>query len=136
MACVELKNVSYRYPVSCAKNLRGINLSIEKGEFVAIIGKNGAGKTTLCNVIRGFIPHFYHGTITGSVTEAQPNRNARQYLALRPDCANAALAAARFPASHSGFSSLVRRVEASTHSVVRVTTLAITDFTDRRPERS
>ncbi|HWQ07256.1 MAG TPA: ABC transporter ATP-binding protein [Feifaniaceae bacterium] len=68
MACVELKNVSYRYPVSCAKNLRGINLSIEKGEFVAIIGKNGAGKTTLCNVIRGFIPHFYHGTITGSVT--------------------------------------------------------------------
>lgn len=68
MACVELKNVTYRYPVSCVKNLRKINLSIEKGEFVAVIGKNGAGKTTLCNVIRGFIPHFYHGRISGSVT--------------------------------------------------------------------
>lgn len=68
MGCVELKNVSYRYPVSCAKNLRGINLSIDKGEFVAVIGKNGSGKTTLCNVIRGFVPHFYHGTISGSVT--------------------------------------------------------------------
>jgi len=68
MGCVELKNVSYRYPVSCTKNLRNINLSIEKGEFVAIIGKNGSGKTTLCNVIRGFIPHFYHGTISGSIT--------------------------------------------------------------------
>lgn len=68
MAFIELKNVSYRYPTSSKKNLSDINLSIEKGEFVAVIGRNGSGKTTLCNVIRGFAPHFYDGKLTGSVT--------------------------------------------------------------------
>lgn len=68
MACIELKDVSYRYPTSPKKNLKNINLTVESGEFIAVIGRNGAGKTTLCNVIRGFAPHFYQGKITGSVT--------------------------------------------------------------------
>lgn len=67
MACIELKDVSYRYPTSPVVNLHNINLSINSGEFVAVIGRNGAGKTTLCNVIRGFAPHFYMGVISGSV---------------------------------------------------------------------
>lgn len=68
MACIELKDVSYRYPTSSQKNLKNISLTVESGEFIAIIGRNEAGKTTLCNVIRGFAPHFYNGTISGSVT--------------------------------------------------------------------
>ena len=68
MACIELKNVSYRYPTSSHKNLRNIDLTVESGEFIAVVGRNEAGKTTLCNVIRGFAPHFYNGTISGSVT--------------------------------------------------------------------
>lgn len=68
MACIELKDVSYRYPTSPRKNLKNINLTVESGEFIAVIGRNEAGKTTLCNVIRGFAPHFYSGKISGSVT--------------------------------------------------------------------
>ena len=35
--------------------LRGINISIEEGDFVTVIGSNGAGKTTLFNIIAGTI---------------------------------------------------------------------------------
>lgn len=41
--------------------LKNINLKIEKGEFVACVGKSGAGKTTLINVLSGIVP-FSSGT--------------------------------------------------------------------------
>ncbi|WP_391207766.1 energy-coupling factor ABC transporter ATP-binding protein [Psychrobacillus sp. L4] len=64
---IDLKNVSYRYPVSDDFTLKNISFSIEKGKFTAIIGNNGSGKTTLCNTIRGFVPHFYKGDLEGNV---------------------------------------------------------------------
>lgn len=36
--------------------IKGINMSIEKGEFVTIIGSNGAGKTTILRAISGLLP--------------------------------------------------------------------------------
>ena len=47
--------------------MRQVNINIEKGCVYALIGTNGSGKTTLCNVIRGFIPHFYNGDLRGKV---------------------------------------------------------------------
>ena len=35
--------------------LRGLNLEVEKGEIVSIIGSSGSGKTTLLNIIAGFL---------------------------------------------------------------------------------
>ncbi|MET1013569.1 MAG: ABC transporter ATP-binding protein [Paenisporosarcina sp.] len=64
---IDLKNVSYRYPVSDDFVLKNISFSIEKGKFTGIIGNNGSGKTTLCNTIRGFVPHFYKGDLEGEV---------------------------------------------------------------------
>ncbi|WKA56874.1 ABC transporter ATP-binding protein [Planococcus shenhongbingii] len=64
---IDLKNVSYRYPVSDDYVLKNVSFSIEKGKFTAIIGNNSSGKTTLCNTIRGFIPHFYKGDLEGEV---------------------------------------------------------------------
>src|SRR5438874_5408945 len=53
MAFLELKNVNKNFgPHSVLKD---INLGIEKGEFVAIVGFSGAGKTTLINLIAGLL---------------------------------------------------------------------------------
>ena len=90
MGIIEFNNVYYRYPrledsargtslhkaretslqvVSPVKNaLDGINLTVDKGEFLAVMGENGSGKTTLCRLINGLIPHHSRGSLTGSVT--------------------------------------------------------------------
>jgi len=47
-----VKNVDYTYPNGTTA-LKNINLSINKGELVAIMGKNGAGKTTLIRTLNG-----------------------------------------------------------------------------------
>ena len=64
---IELKNVSFKYELQEEKTIKNLDLYVKQGEFVGIIGKNGSGKTTLCNIIRGIIPDFVQGTITGSI---------------------------------------------------------------------
>ncbi len=48
---LQIENVSKDFGRIIA--LRGINFSVESGEFVSILGRNGAGKTTLLNIISG-----------------------------------------------------------------------------------
>ncbi len=50
---IELKNLTFKYP-KCKNNiLNNINIKIEKGEKIALVGSNGAGKTTLVKLICG-----------------------------------------------------------------------------------
>jgi ATP-binding cassette subfamily B protein/subfamily B ATP-binding cassette protein MsbA len=51
---VTLEGASFRYPNTEALVLRGIDLEVEPGETVALVGRSGAGKTTLCNLIARF----------------------------------------------------------------------------------
>lgn len=53
---LELKNVSFRYPNTDEDALNGINLTIRKGEKIALIGENGSGKTTLSKLMLGLYP--------------------------------------------------------------------------------
>ena len=51
---ISLEGVSFRYPGTDKDVLRGIDLEVEPGETIALVGRSGAGKTTLCNLIARF----------------------------------------------------------------------------------
>lgn len=53
-AVLSIENLNFSYQ-SGQPVLKNMNLSVKKGEMMAIVGKNGAGKTTLSNLICGFL---------------------------------------------------------------------------------
>lgn len=55
---IEMKSVSFRYPMTSRNAINQINLSIPAKQTIAIVGENGSGKTTLCRLIMG----LYHPT--------------------------------------------------------------------------
>jgi nitrate ABC transporter ATP-binding subunit len=74
MRFLELKNVSKSF--NGASVLKDVNLNIEKGEFIAIVGYSGAGKTTLISLISGLLRPD-SGTMTLNdleITEPGPDR--------------------------------------------------------------
>ncbi|WP_330252097.1 ATP-binding cassette domain-containing protein [Nocardia sp. NBC_00565] len=58
---VRLRGVGFRYPGRSVDALTGIDLTVEIGEFVAVVGHNGSGKSTLTRLLAGRPP------TTGSV---------------------------------------------------------------------
>ena len=55
---IDFDNVSFRYEENSEKVLSHINLHVDEGEYVALVGSSGAGKSTLCSLI----PRFYDVT--------------------------------------------------------------------------
>jgi putative ABC transport system ATP-binding protein len=81
MALIELKNVSKLYGFGDATTLAldEVNLTIEKGEFVAVMGPSGCGKSTLMNVI-GLLDKPSHGDYRFDAKASgrlKPNQSAK-----------------------------------------------------------
>lgn len=82
---ISFQNFSFRYEESKDFTLRGIDMTVQTGEFILLTGRSGCGKTTLIRSLNGLIPHFYPGEIQGdlvmdghSLLEMRPSQLAGQ----------------------------------------------------------
>ena len=64
---IEFKDLTFRYDAQKNPTLKHIDLTINRGEKVLIVGLSGSGKSTLGNCLNGLIPFTYHGEMTGSI---------------------------------------------------------------------
>ena len=64
-----IQNVTFTYnsETGATGGVHGIDLEIPTGQFVVLCGESGCGKTTVTRLLNGLIPHYYEGTLTGSV---------------------------------------------------------------------
>ncbi|MEM2083705.1 MAG: energy-coupling factor transporter ATPase [Nitrososphaerota archaeon] len=67
MSIINIENFYWKYLGSKDYALKNINLKIEKGEFIGLMGPTGAGKSTLCLAISGLIPWVLPGEIKGDI---------------------------------------------------------------------
>jgi len=110
VSSIEFENVSYTYPGEATPALENINLQIEAGQHIALVGASGAGKTTLANLLLRFIeptsgtitinhdcqitnyelrtsiawvpqkPHLFHDTISTNIRLGKPGATVEEVI--------------------------------------------------------
>ena len=66
-AAVRIRRLRYAYPGLSTWALDAIDLEIQPGEWLALVGANASGKTTLCRALAGLAPHLTGGRFQGQV---------------------------------------------------------------------
>ena len=86
---IEIQNLSFAYGTAeeieastTYAALKNINLNIEKGEILVLIGASGCGKTTLCRCISGLIPRVIKGELTGNIRAFENDINDTDKISL------------------------------------------------------
>ena len=77
---LEFKDVSFRYAVDEQPMMENLSFSVEKGDFVSIIGASGCGKSTIFRLING-LEQLQEGEI---LVNGRPIREQKQYSAFMP----------------------------------------------------
>src|SRR5712692_7900509 len=65
---LELTGASYRYAGFAREVLHDVDLRLDDGEIVGLVGPNEAGKSTLCLVASGLAPASIGGSLKGTLT--------------------------------------------------------------------
>ncbi len=77
---LEFKNASFRYASDEYPMIKGLSFSVEKGDFVSIIGASGCGKSTIFRLING-LEQLQQGEI---LVDGKPIGAQKQYSAFMP----------------------------------------------------
>lgn len=85
MEILKIEHLNFDY--SDASVLRDVNFTLEKGDFLGIIGSNGAGKSTLMKLILGILP-FENGKITVFGEDIKNARKRIGYVAQKANSFN------------------------------------------------
>ncbi|MGN0341979.1 MAG: ABC transporter ATP-binding protein [Roseburia sp.] len=64
---IEIQNLNYKYKNQDGGTVDDICMTVKPGEIVLLCGKSGCGKTTITRLINGLIPHYYEGSIGGTI---------------------------------------------------------------------
>ncbi|MCS7283366.1 MAG: energy-coupling factor transporter ATPase [Anaerolineae bacterium] len=86
---LELRDVDYVYSTRAVEALKGVNLQIREGEFLAIVGQNGSGKTTLAKHLNGLLKPtrgevLFRGRPLGEIRRTEMARHVG-YVFQNPD---------------------------------------------------
>lgn len=74
---IEIKNLSFKYLKGSDDVIKNLNLSINKGNSIGLVGKSGSGKTTLINLICGLLS-YSRGSITSDDIDILDNIDSWQ----------------------------------------------------------